>query len=298
MEKWIGYCIDQYKTNQNEITSRKYRSRVKSCITKYIGDMQIKSVRPVNCQEIMNRQEGKSHTQINEVYQSLKLIFKYAVINDLISRDPTLGLVKPQAAKRISRRALTDKERSAVLAVGKMDRRYYFYLLMLLCGCRPSEAAECQGRDIEYIDGYPVLHIRGTKTQMADRLVPIPDELLALIKGTPKFQYIAVTGAGRKITNYDRLWKSFTRELNLHMGCKTYRNQLVPPYPLAPDLVPYCFRHDFCTELAKAGVDVREAQVLMGHSDISTTINIYTNLSKADVAVNLARRNKNKEAAK
>ena len=53
----------------------------------------------------------------------------------------------------------------------------------------------------------------------------------------------------------------------------------------------------YCTELAKAGVDVREAQVLMGHSDISTTINIYTNLSKADVALNLAKKSKKIKAA-
>ena len=297
VEKWIDYCLDQYKTNQSEITAKKYRRRVRTCITKYIGDLPIKSVRPINCQEVMNIQEGKSHTQINEVYQALKLIFKYAVINGLISKDPTLGLVKPSAAKRIGRRALTDKERETVLAVAKTDRRYYFYLLMLLCGCRPSEAAECQGRDIEYHEGYPLLHIRGTKTVRADRLVPIPDVLLDLIKNTPKFRYIAATRDGNKITNYDRLWRSFSRQLNLHMGCQTYRNQLVPPYPLAPDLVPYCFRHDYCTELAKAGVDVREAQVLMGHSDISTTINIYTNLSKADVALNLAKKSKKIKAA-
>ena len=156
----------------------------------------------------------------------------------------------------------------------------------------PSEAAECQGRDIEYSDGFALLHIRGTKTKNSDRLVPIPGELLALIKSTPKFEYIVQTRAGHKITNYDRLWKSFKRQLNIHMGCKMYNNQLIPPYPIAPDLVPYCFRHKSCTELAREGVDVREAQVLMGHSDISTTINIYTNLTNADVALNLAKKNK------
>ena len=33
------------------------------------------------------------------------------------------------------------------------------------------------------------------------------------------------------------------RAMNISMGCKTYRNALIPPYPLAADFVPYCLRH-------------------------------------------------------
>ena len=81
----------------------------------------------------------------------------------------------------------------------------------------------------------------------------------------------------------DRLWKGFKYHLNIQMGCKTYRNQLVPPYPLSPDLVPYCFRHEFCTNLAREGIDIRIAQRLMGHSDIALTANIYTNFDQSDL---------------
>lgn len=44
---------------------------------------------------------------------------------------------------------------------------------MIFCGYRPSEAANCTGRDIVMKNGYPMLHIRGTKTSNADRFVPI-----------------------------------------------------------------------------------------------------------------------------
>ena len=53
-------------------------------------------------------------------------------------------------------------------------------------------------------------------------------------------------------------------------------------YPL-PDLVPYCLRHEYCTELARQGSDIRIAQKLMGHSDIKLTANIYTNFNSDDV---------------
>lgn len=279
---WTLKCIDTYKTGQKEITREKYIGRVKCCILSKIGTIPVADVTPMELQDVLNQQAGKSKTQINEVYQALRFIFRHARENRLRADDPTEFLVKPSGTHH-QRRALTPTEREAVSKVARTDRRYYMYLLMLFCGCRPSEAVECKGRDITLVDHYWMLHIRGTKTTLSDRLVPIPDTLLELIKTTPKTEYIAQTRNGSKITNQQRLWASFKRELNLYLGCRTYRNQLVPPYPVAPDLVPYCFRHEYCSDLARKHVDIRTAQKLMGHSDITLTANIYTHVDTSDL---------------
>lgn len=55
---------------------------------------------------------------------------------------------------------------------------------------------------------------------------------------------------------------------------------------VAPDLVPYCMRHTYCTDLQAAGVPINVAKELMGHSDIKTTSAIYTH--STDVAINHA----------
>ena len=182
------------------------------------------------------------------------------------------------------RRALTSEERKFFVQVGLEDRRFYLFMLMLFCGCRPSEASECMGKDIKHSE-HPMLHIRGTKTALSDREVPIPDILYQKIKNTPKNEYIACTNTGHKISPYERRreWKYFTRCINMAMGAKTYRNALIPPLPLADDLEPYCLRHEYCTELARRGIDIRIAQKLMGHSTITLTANIYTNLQSSDL---------------
>ncbi len=64
--------------------------------------------------------------------------------------------------------------------------------------------------------------------------------------------------------------------MSLSMGCQTYRNKLLPPFPLAEDFTPYCLRHTYCTDLKKAGVPLGIAKDYMGHADISTTANIYS----------------------
>lgn len=111
-----------------------------------------------------------------------------------------------------------------------------------------------------------------------------------MIKNIPADEYIACYEIGNKI-NYasrSKVWESCTRQLNLSMGCKTYRNKLVEPFPLAKDLCPYCLRHTYCTDLARKGIDVRIAQKLMGHGDIRTTVNIYTNFDDSDI-INAAK---------
>jgi integrase len=149
---------------------------------------------------------------------------------------------------------------------------------MLYTGCRPSEAIGVVGSDLQMIRGIPVLHIRGTKTANADRYVPVVPEILPRLEALAPDQIASPNAAGRKHTesSYKRIVDRLRREMNISMGCKVYRNQLVPPYPLADDFVPYLLRHTFCTDLQKRGVDVRAAQRLMGHADIQTTANIYT----------------------
>lgn len=281
---WTYRAIETYKTNQKEITRKKYVARVRHCILEHIGDMQLKSVKPLHCQNVLNLQQGNSKSQINEVYNALQFIFKKAVANNLILSNPAENIEKP-AGTKTRRRAITEQERKHILSVASSDRRFYIFLLMLQCGCRPTEAAEAKGMDISTKQGYPLLHIRGTKTDNADRFVPIPHDLYTLIKGTPKDEYISCNKYGEKLDDEQRprVWKVFKRQLNISMGCKLYHNALVPPLPLAPDLVPYCLRHTYCTDLARRGVDIRIAQKLMGHSDISLTANIYTNLDENDV---------------
>ena len=281
---WAYRAVDTYKTRQKEITKKKYVGNMRHNILGQIGTMPLKSVKPIHCQEVLNMQAGKSKAQIAEVCQTLKFIFGKAYENGLIATNPAEHIIKPIGTKTY-RRTITENERTHLLKVADNDPRFTLFLLMLYCGCRPSEAMEAQGRDISKMDGYPVLHIRGTKTARADRYVPIPNEFYQKIKKTEPFSYIAPNAAGRKHneSSYKRVCANLRREMNISMGCRVYRNQLIPPLALADDFVPYDLRHTYCTDLQKKGVDIRTAQYLMGHADIKMTANIYTHADNSTV---------------
>ena len=285
---WAFKCIDVYKTNQSQATRTTYVSRLNSCILSQIGNRPLKSIKPFDCQMVLNRLQGQSNYQISAVCQIMKFIFSKAKINHLIADDPTLDLQKPSGTKK-KRRALTPAEETAFLNVAFGTPQFRVFLLMYFCGLRTSEARNAQYGDIIYInDGnteYPALHVRGTKTANAVRNVPIPNKLLQAIGNGDKTQYIASNQAGNKHTDnsFKRAISSLRREMNIEMGCRVYRNELIPPFPLADDFVPYCLRHTYCSNLCKAGVDIRIAQSLMGHSDITLTANIYTHTDNSSI---------------
>lgn len=287
---WVPRCIDAYKIGQSEDTKEEYRKQLDRAIVRHIGKLRLIDVTPLICQETLNLQAGKSRSLINLVYNGLRFIFSHAYNNGLIIENPAERMVKPKGTYN-PRRALTSEERKVLIKVASKERKYYCFLLMLFCGCRPSEACACKGSDISIDDGTPILHIRGTKTKHADRFVPIPKELYKLIKGTKKNDYISVYPSGLPIKqdNRRRLWLGLWYKMNIEAGTETYRNGLLEPYKIPKDLTPYCLRHEYCSELARKGIDIRIAQRLMGHATITMTANIYTHIENERAVKEVAK---------
>lgn len=279
---WAKFCIDTYKVNCSDNTLKHLRWVADRCVVDVIGNQPLRNIKAVDCQRCLNMTQGKSKAHIKYVHDMLRFLFHRAYVDGLISTDPTEHLVKPKGTEG-HRRALTPEERNAVIEVGKTERRYYVYLLMMLCGCRPSEAYEVKGKDIVEIDGKPFLHIRGTKTAKSDRFVPIPKDLYQIIRKTPQNAFVSPTdGNNKQGKNSKRAWEHFRYHLDKYLGSPMYRNAILESKTLG--LTPYCLRHEYCTELARKGIDIRTAQKLMGHSSINLTANIYTNLEINDIA--------------
>lgn len=284
VKQWVQICLDTYKSNVKPETLESMTCRINKHIIGPIGSYPLKSIKPIQCQAIMNAQAGMSYSHVRSIMQELRFIFEKAVDNHLILENPAKNLVRPSFVKG-ERRSITPHERKHLLLVADQDPAYNLFLLMLYCGCRPGEAIICQGSDIQIIDDIRMLHIRGTKTKNSDRIVPLPDAMYERISGRGPFEILCPNAAGRMHTesSYDRLVSRLRRDMNISMGCRLYRNQLIPPLLLAEDFVPYDLRHTYCTDLQRAGVDLRTAQKLMGHSDVRITANIYTHVDNDQV---------------
>lgn len=279
VDKWAEVAYNTYKGHVKGLPEMKLRYQ--KYISPVIGFLPISSVKPVQLQNILNDCSGMSFSHLSKLRMEIRFLFYTAFDNQMIKTDPAKKLIIPDYTKG-KRRTITDYEREVLYKVVEIYHPLLFFRIMLETGSRPSEVMELEGRDIDHKNR--LLHIRGTKTVNSDRYVPIPEGLYRSIKDIKGFTPIS-TSTGRKFDKdaYTRLRNRLKREMNIAMGCKVYRNELIPPYPLAEDFTPYCLRHTYCTDLCKAGVDVRTAQRLMGHSNIGITADIYTHVDTDEI---------------
>lgn len=264
LNEWAEICLDIYKPNHKQGSHYyyTYRNRLKNCILSYMGEMDIGDIKPIDCQRCINHQNGNSAYQIGQTKQMLNFLFERAIDNDYITKNPARNITKPSGTKG-ERRSLTNDERAAFLEAIE-DPVNLPFAFMYYCGLRPSEACNILASDLIEVAGVPALNIRGTKTKNATRLVPLPSNLSRLIQKSLKSSNKASQEVC--VMSYETLsrrWQNLRKKIHA-----------------APDLVPYCLRHTYCTDLLKNGIDVRIAQKLMGHSSINITSTIYSHIDE------------------
>lgn len=287
--EWAETCIDTYKVKMQPKTKESYWYKTKHYVLEYIGDMKMVDVKAIDLQRVLNQQAGKSSKLITDVFQIIRFLWSHAEYDDIIPKDVSRYLVKPNGTY-IGHRSITEEERKALYKSTQIIPNGDAFIFMLECGCRPAEAFGIEFRDFETIMGKHFLHIRGTKTANADRYVPCPEHLWRKYACKPQNErlstFIFVNGQLHPYDNksrYKRICARLYREMDIVLGSEQYRNRIVSSR-LAPDFTPYCLRHTYCTDLALKGIDIRVAQKLMGHSDITLTANIYTHIDITKVS--------------
>jgi integrase len=296
VDQWYKHWIEVYKKPKGltEKSLKMYDEKYNNHIKPRIGRLRLKDVKEVALQRIMNEQAGMSDSHVKKVRMVLQEMFKRARISRLIIYDPAEDLQIPQATKG-RRRAITEEERKGILEVAETHPAGLWILTLLYTGMRPGETATLTWADVDFTADEIRIHharesgstrVKSTKTKAGVRVLPhIPEAIMGKLKaqreGKQPFDLVFPNRDGKlmdEATMYRR-WKSFRRELDIHMGATVYRNQITES-KLADDLVPYCLRHTFATDCARAGVPIDTVRWLMGHEDISITANIYQDADK------------------
>jgi len=230
-------------------------------------------------------------------------IFNYAIDNRIMEHNPANRLRVPQDAPEAHRRALDAHERKMVLEMP--HRAQTAAMLMMLAGLRRGEVTALLWSDIDLkrktisiTKSYDFKNgmLKEPKTKAGRRIVFIPDELVNYLLAQPDRSGIvfkSTTGTMMNEPMWQRLWRYYLNELNRSYGDFTgleFQKNRKWPFVIEP-FTPHCLRHTYCTMLYEAGVDVVTAQHLMGHSDIKTTLGIYTHLSQEKAERDISKLN-------
>ncbi|MCL2034662.1 MAG: site-specific integrase [Oscillospiraceae bacterium] len=302
VKAWAREWLEVYKKpGITEKSYRNYKRYIDKVIIPQIGELRLIEVTDVHLQKLMNSRAGKSYSDLKHLRDTVKAIFRKARESRLINYDPAEFLILPQYTKG-KRRSLTDFEREHFLRVAEQHPSGLMFLMMYYCGLRPGERDALDWRHIDFIRHRIKIekavesgttNIKAPKTAAGVREVPIPDELYHKLlerRGDPFSPVFAQSTTGRRHTETSRAksWKSIIKALDDSMGAKWGKvkakdgkmrlKKIVSV--IAPDLVPYCLRHTYCTDLQRKGVPLKTASYLMGHATIAITADIYTHITE------------------
>jgi integrase len=302
---WAKEWLETYKKSVViDKVYQDYEHRINDFIVPAIGNVKLKDVKDIQLQKILNARAGYSTSHVSKLRYTVKAIFRQARISRLIIYDPAEGLKMPKTTAG-SYRSITDEERKYILAAAEKHPAGLWVKTMLYCGLRPGETMALAWRNIDFkknrinVDAAVEAgsnNIKLPKTSAGVRSVPAPKALLNELKankGEP-FEPVFTQQKSAKWHTHQSircLWHSFKKAVDIEMGAKIKHRAVVRNghtrrikdevlSVVDPDLQPYCLRHTYGTDLQDAGVAINIAKYLMGHADIATTGNIYTDTTE------------------
>ena len=207
---------------------------------------------------------------------TLRRFYRYLLREGLISIDPTSDVRSPALGRPLPK-SITESSVEKLLSAPDGDstlamRDRAMLETMYASGLRVSELVDLELHQLDLNTGLVRVTGKGGK----ERIVPLGDEATEqlrdyLARGRPdllgahKSSAVFVTRRGRPMTR-QAFWQLIKRYA-VKAGIET-------------NLSPHTLRHAFATHLLNHGADLRSVQMLLGHSDLSTT-QIYTHVARA-----------------
>lgn len=305
---YADHWLKTYKSDLRPGTKATYEHDVK-LMKEAFGEKKLKEISLSDVQAWLNTRSGLSASAIKKSAMTARALFESARQDRLILFNPCDQLSIPKGPEG-THRALTDEERVFITSHCQDHRFYYAAMIMLYAGLRRGEVMALRyDRDIDLkaleIHVRESAHIseKGTdyfidspKSAASVRTVPILPPLDTILASAPKEGLVLRSAAGKPMTEsaFSRCLESYQIHLEQELN-GTSRRWATPEQLAAWRSFPircHDLRHTFCTMLYDSGeVDVKTAQLWMGHADVMVTMRIYTHLSQArqDKAIQSAR---------
>lgn len=239
-------------------------------------------------------------------------IMQYAIDNRVLDYNPVGPVRVPKNSPQSHRRALTDEEQQWIINTPHRAQRAA--MIMMYAGLRRGELIPLTWNDIDLAQrtikiNKSVAEIGGkmvvkpmTKTAAGMRTIDIPQRLVDFLRAEQDADkakrtqgkvsvlnaLVCPASSGNMLSSssWKSMWNSYLTDLNFKYG-----NQMDRVGKLAkskynsngvertiPNITAHWLRHTFATLLYLSGVDILTAKAQLGHSDVKTTLQIYTHL--------------------
>ncbi len=220
-------------------------------------------------------QSGRKERSNIRLLSTLKRFYQWGGANNVFEQDPTVLLKAPKVPKAIPA-VISEQQVEALLdapdvmtTLGLRDRA--ILEIMYACGLRVSEVVELPFEQVNLSAGLVQVTGKGSK----ERIIPLGEVAIEWVERYVKTSRPKLVKTRWISTLFiSRIGRPMTRQTLWHRV-----KNLAFDAGIQGKLSPHTLRHAFATHLINHGADLRTVQLLLGHSDLSTT-QIYTHVAK------------------
>ena len=303
----VRELVDRHrKLNTVKITTEqkyKYYDTIMDKIN--LSDVSIKDIKVSDAKAYMMlmQEMGYGYGTIQNFKASLSPAFQMAVEDDILPKNPFFfRLNNIIDDDRKTREAMTKEQEQLFVKLLKQDGAFKHIVpdivILLNTGLRVSELYGLTFKDIDFKNNRiyvnKQLHlingeykIMTPKSKAGYRTLAMNKEcrkmlLQKFMEPRPSTPY--VIDGHTDFVFINRSKKPKTRR-NLGMSMKEAREKFLEQgLGDFTNVTPHVLRHTFCSRMIETGIDVKTLQLIMGHSDIGTTLNVYTHITPDEVA--------------
>ena len=280
-KKLIDQFIDFYwlTTGASQNTLSAYRSDLK-IFSQWLKDIPFSSVDKNLVHEYFSfrKKSNLSASSQSRILTCLHSFFQYLIDNQLISNDPTDHMNYPKLEKKLPT-FLNILEVEKLMdtpninsTFGQRDRA--MIELLYSCGLRVTELINLSFHNINLKDEFIRIHGKGNK----ERMLPLGEIAIEYLGEYEKIARPILLKNGQCDSYFLSNRGSAMSRQNFFYIIKSYASLAGIDKPISP----HSLRHAFATHLVQKGADLRSVQLMLGHSDISST-QLYTHIQNAQL---------------
>lgn len=285
--EWYKYWIEIKERTVRPTTLESYINRYKVNIEPIIGNRILSSITTMDCQRILNKMADKNYksSSIGITRIVLYNFLDYAYQNDIISRNPCTKQVKHKIGKPSDSRTALSIENQRKLCDALIGHKFELnFRFVLQTGLRVGELTGLKWEDIDFKN----------KTLSVKRTMKYDNSVKDWKSGEPKskngFRTIPLTDEAIEILQKQKRKNSLLKTVDIRWADIVFLDKKGKPISLIrldealskicnyadlPKISMHILRHTFATRCNEAGMSAKTLQIIMGHSNITTTMNLY-----------------------
>lgn len=282
LKELLELWLERYMKHTIKIrTYNRYKSICDLHLIKDLGEYELEELKPNVLQDFLLKKiyDHYSTNTIKGIVSVLKQALKLAITLEFVDKEYCSNLKMPSSEeKEIS--VFTKKEQQVIesFCLNHKKRNYIGIVICLYTGIRLGELLALTWDDIDFnsnlltinktsysakVDGKTQIIVDKPKTKKSNRVIPLPNQLVKLLKIIKKesnSKYVITTRNSGIVGNrsYQRTFKFILKKVNV-----PYRNF-------------HSLRHTFATNAIELGMDVKTLAEILGHTNAMITLNRYS----------------------